>query len=139
MSTAPLSERPREGGAVVITLFACRTRRDVLLLWWLHFRLKPVIQARTRGLLGVRLYIDWRQRLVRTVTLWSNPAYVYDMGEVREHVAATRIPRGRAIRTTCAIYTYEGECMAAMFGGEPRRGPGTLPHPLMESYPAPPQ
>jgi len=129
-----LADRPGEGGAVVITLFACRTLRDVLLIWWLHFRLKPAVWAHAPGFLGVKLYIDWRQRLVRSVTLWSTPAGVYDMGEVREHVAATRIPRWRGIRTACGIYTYQGECMAAMFGGKPRRN--RLPHPLV-TFPGP--
>ena len=137
MSTAPLADRPDQGGAVVVTLFACRTRWDMLLIWWLHFRLKPAIRARAPGFLGVRLYLDWRQRLVRSVTLWSSPARVYGIGEVREHAAATRIPRRRRIRTACAIYTSEGECLAAMFGGKPRQGPDTLPNPLMETYPAP--
>ena len=137
MSAAPLADRPGEGGAVVVTLFACRTLRDVLLIWWLHYRLKPAVRARARGFLGVRLYIDWRQRLVRSVTLWSSPAHIYAIGEVRDHAAATRIPRRRHIRTACAVYTYEGECMAAMFGGRPRQGPNTLPNPLLENYPDP--
>lgn len=118
MSFQRIREGATEGGAVVVTVFACRTRRDVLLLWWLHYRLKPAVQARARGFLGVRLYVDWRRRVVRSVSLWTDPAYLYDLGEVREHVGATRIPRRRGITTSCGVYTYRGDWRTVMFGVE---------------------
>lgn len=122
----PLQAGTHEGGAVVITRFACRTRRDILLLWWLHLRLKPAVRARTRGFLGVRLFIDWRRRQVRSVSLWTDPAHLYDLGEVREHVAATRIPRRRGIATSCGVYTYEGDWRTVMFGKAPDSAPSPL-------------
>jgi hypothetical protein len=133
MSDFPLADRALKGGAVVVTLFACRKRRDILLIWWLHHRIKPAVQARTRGFLGVRLYIDWRRRIVRSVSLWTDVAYLYDMGEVREHVAVARIPRQLSIRTTCGIYTYEGEWSELMFGLEPNQ----KPNPLADTNPSP--
>jgi hypothetical protein len=118
MSFPRLVAGASDGGAVVVTMFACRTRGDVLLLWWLHFRLKPAVRARAPGLLGVRLFIDWRRRIVRSVSLWTDPARLYDMGEVREHVAATRIPARRGIATSCGVYTYQGDWRTLMFGME---------------------
>lgn len=133
MSEFPLANRALPGGAVVVTLFACRSRWDVLLIWWLHHRIKPAVRARTRGFLGVRLYIDWRQRVVRSVSLWTDAKYLYDMGEVSEHVDAARIPRRLGARTTCGIYTYEGEWTELMFGLEPSQ----KPNPLTDPYPSP--
>lgn len=118
MSCSRLEEGGSNGGAVVVTMFACRTRRDILLLWWLHYRLKPAVRAHAPGLLGVRLFIDWRHRIVRSVSLWTDPARLYDMGEVRGHVAATRIPRRRGIATSCGVYTYQGDWRTVMFGLE---------------------
>jgi hypothetical protein len=112
-------EGASQGGAVVVTRFACHTRRDIVLLWWLHIRLKPAVRVRAPGLLGVRLFIDWRHRIVRSVSLWTDPARLYDMGEVREHVAAARIPRRRGIATSCGVYTYKGDWRKVMFGVEP--------------------
>lgn len=122
----PLADRALKGGAVVVTRFACRTRRDVLLMWWLHARVKPAVKARARGFLGGRLFIDWRARTVRSVTLWSDPAHLYSMGEVPQHIEAARVPRRRGIRTTCGIYTFEGECMTTMFGVPPNDKPAPL-------------
>jgi hypothetical protein len=132
MTGLPLEERALPGGAVVVTRFACRTRRNVLLVWWLHHRVKPAVRARVRGLLGIRLYIDWRQRVVRSVSLWTDPAYLYDMGKVDEHIEVARVPRRLGIKTSCGIYTHEGDCSEVMFGVEPLH----KPHPLTDAHPS---
>ena len=134
MSALPLRDHAGEGGAVVVTMFACRTRRDILLVWWLHYRIKPAIQARAPGFLDVRLFIDWRRRIVRSVSLWTDPASLYDLGEVQQHVVATRLPGRRGIQTSCGVYQYEGDCSAVMFGV----GPNWKPNPLTNAYPSPP-
>ncbi len=133
MSRQRFEEGATRGGAVVVTLFACRTRRDVLLVWWLHRRISPAVLAHARGFLGVRLYFDWRRRTVRSVSLWTDPAYLYDMGKVSEHIAVARIPRRRAIQTSCGIYTYEGECAEVMFGVDHLQKPA----PLTDTFPSP--
>ena len=133
MSRQLIEEGTTRGGAVVVTLFACRTRRDILLVWWLHRRVRPAVLAHARGFLGIRLYIDWRRRTVRSVSLWTDPAYLYDMGKVSEHVAIARIPRRRGIQTSCGIYTHQGECAEMMFGVSPLR----KPTPLAEASPFP--
>jgi hypothetical protein len=137
-----LRHRVGEGGAVVVTLFVCRTRRDIALIWWLHKRIKPAVRAHASGFLDVRLIIDWRRRLVRSVSLWTDPAHLYGMGKVSEHVAASRIPAVRGIETSCAIYTYEGQCMPLMFGATPGEKPSPLAadipgHPPAPSVPRP--
>jgi hypothetical protein len=131
MSDLPLEYRAVEGGAVVVTRFACRSRRQILLIRWLHYRMKPAVEGYAPGFLGVRLYIDWRRRVVRSVSLWSDLASLYGMGDVREHIEAARIPRRLGIATTCGIYTFEGECSAVMFGVErlDKPNPLTDPHP----------
>lgn len=126
-------EGQRRGGAVVVTRFSCHTKRKVLLLWWLHWRIRPSVKARVRGFVGIRLYVDWRKRIVHSVSLWDDLAYLYDMGKVPEHIAVARIPRKFGIQTTCGIYAYEGDCAAAMFGLEPL----SKPTPLGEPVPSP--
>lgn len=119
MSIRKLDDEPDDGGGVVVvTAFACRTRRDVLLLWWLHHRLKPAVRAAAGDFLGVRLFIDWRRRLVRSVSLWARPTGLYALGSVSAHIAATRIPRRRGITTSCGVYAYRGDWRTVMFGGE---------------------
>ncbi len=121
MSIRKLDEAPAEqGGAVVITAFACRTRRDVLLLWWLHHRLKPAVRAEAPSFVDVRLYIDWRRRLVRSVSLWSEVGGLYDMGKVTGHISAARVPGSRGIETSCGVFTYRGDWRTVLFGGEDR-------------------
>jgi len=104
------------GGVVVITAFACRTRTDVLLLWWLHHRLDARVRAATDKFLGVKLYIDWSDRRVRSVSLWSDIKGLYDMGKVEAHIAATRLPAQRGITTSCGVYGYRGDWRTVLFG-----------------------
>ena len=119
MSIRRLTEESAEpGGAVVVTAFVCRTRRDVLLLWWLHRRLKPQVRAQAPAFIDVRLFIDWRRRVVRSVSLWSEITGLYDMGKVPGHIKATRIPAGRGLETTCGVFTYGGDWRAVLFDSE---------------------
>jgi len=126
LSTLPLLDRAGEGGAVVVTMFDCRSRRNIVLLWWLHRRLRSHVRARAKGFLGIRLYIDWRRRVVRSVSLWADPPSVYSIGDVPAHVAAARIPPRLGIQTSCGMYTYEGACSAVMFGVTPNPRPNPL-------------
>lgn len=103
-------------GVVVVTAFHCRTRLDVLTIWWMHHRLKSAVFAASPDFLGVRLHINWRQRLVRSVSLWAKGTGLYDMGKVDLHIAATRWPGRRGIATSCGVYTYGGDWRGVMFG-----------------------
>ncbi|MCM4080890.1 hypothetical protein [Paractinoplanes hotanensis] len=119
MTIRKLTEESAEpGGAVVVTAFACRTRRDVLLLWWLHRRLKPEVGARAPHFIDVRLFVDWRRRVVRSVSLWSDVTGLYDMGRVAGHIAAARVPGRRGITTSCGVFTYRGEWQTVLFTGQ---------------------
>jgi hypothetical protein len=122
----PLLERAGEGGAVVVTMFDCGSRWNIVLIWLLHRRIRSRVRARARGFLDIRLYIDWRRRIVRSVSLWADPPSVYNIGDVPEHVAVTRIPPRLGIQTSCGMYTYEGACSAVMFGVIPNPRPNPL-------------
>lgn len=105
-----------ENSVVAVTAFYCHSRLDVLIIWFMHHRLKRAISAASPDFLGVQLYIDWRQRLVRSVSLWAKGTGLYDMGKVQQHVAATRLPGQRGITTSCGVYTYGGDWRHVMFG-----------------------
>ncbi|WP_117211573.1 hypothetical protein [Allorhizocola rhizosphaerae] len=104
------------GSVVVVTAFQCRSRLDLLLIWWMHHRLKSAVRAAAPDFLGIRLYIDWRRRIARSVSLWAKGTGLYDMGNVKEHIAATRFPGTRGIETSCGVYTYGGDWRSVMFG-----------------------
>lgn len=105
-----------EGGVVVVTTFACRTLVNVLLVCWLHRRLKPAVRANAPDFLGVRLYIDWRRRLIRSVSLWASLTGLYDMGKVHGHVLAARLTGNRGIATCGGVYRYGGDWRTLLFG-----------------------
>lgn len=106
----------KPGGVVVVTVFACRTIVNMLLIWKLHHQLKQRVYRRATDFLGVYLILDWRARTVRSVSLWADLNGVYDMGEVREHVEATRFPARRGIQTSCGIFSFEGDWLKVLFG-----------------------
>lgn len=108
--------REGAGSVVVVTAFQCVTRRQVLAIWWMHRRLKPAVRAAAPDFLGVRLHIDWRNRLVRSVSLWAKGTGLYDMGKVGGHISATRYPPARGIETSCGVYLYGGDWRTVMFG-----------------------
>lgn len=119
--TGPRSwlEQAQEGpgsGVIAVTSFDCRTRRDMLVVWWMHRRLRPAVVANAPAFQSIELFWDWPNRRLRSVSLWDNLRGLYDMGEVREHVAAVRVPAARGIRTACAIFVSAGDWRNVMFG-----------------------
>lgn len=104
------------GGAVVVTQFECRTLRRVLRVWWMHQRIKPAVRRAAPAFLGVRLYIDWPARRVRSVSLWSATAGLFDMGEVASHIRAAHTTGKWAIDTSCGVFSYAGDWREVMFG-----------------------
>lgn len=107
----------RPGGVVVVTQFECRTWRNVIAVWWLHHRVKPAVTKASASFLGVRLYIDWRTRRVRSVSLWSEGVALFDMGEVGPHIRAARAPARWGVETSCGVFGYLGDWRTVMFGG----------------------
>lgn len=127
----PVVEPDPTDGQVVITRFDCPSYRSLLLIRLLHARLKFPVRRRTRGLRGVKLFVDMRRRIVYSVSLWENLDSIYSMGEVPGHVEATRLPRGFGIDTRCGVFSYVGDWRRVLFGLPVRRRsplhPGTLP------------
>lgn len=108
--------RSKPGGVVVITRFKCRSRRQMLVIVRLHRRLKKKVSAASDGFIGVRLYPQWNERVLLSVSLWRDLTSLYDMGSVPEHVAATRIPGRLGINTSCGVFEYSGDWRVILFG-----------------------
>lgn len=107
----------RPGGVVVVTQFECRTWRRVIAVWWMHRRVKPAVTEASKEFLGVRLFIDWRTRRVRSVSLWSEGTALFGMGEIDAHVRAAHIPLRWGMATSCGVFGYLGDWRTVMFGG----------------------
>lgn len=105
------------GGVVVVTLFECRTLRLLLRVWWMHYRIKPAIRRAAPAFLGVRLYVDWPARRLRSVSLWSAAAGLFDMGQVKPHVRVAHLTTRWGIDTSCGVFSYAGDWREVMFGG----------------------
>ncbi|MEU2615150.1 hypothetical protein ABZ570_26760 [Micromonospora sp. NPDC007271] len=101
---------------VVVTSFACQSIPKMLLIWKLHHQLKRRVYQKAADFLGVHLILDWPNRTVRSISLWRRVHGIYDMGEVPEHVEATRIPAQHGIRTRCGVFSYDGDWLAVLFG-----------------------
>lgn len=105
------------GGQIVVTRFECPAWWQLLLVLALHVRLGPTVRRRTTGLLGIRMFIRWRARVVYNVSLWQDFASIYSMGNVPLHVAATRLTGRFGIGTQCGVYQFAGDWRPMMFGG----------------------
>jgi hypothetical protein len=126
----PLIETDPAGGQVVVTRFECGTVRNVLAILVLHARLKLDVRRQARGFVGIRLLVDWRRRTILSISLWRDLESVYSMGDVPRHVAATRLPRGLGVDTTCGVFCFIGDWRRVMF-----RGPSTAGSPLHPRQP----
>jgi hypothetical protein len=111
----------KPGGVVVVTLFQCGTIAKMLLIRKLHHRLKHRVYRKAKDFLGVYLILDWRSRTVRSVSLWASLSGVSELGEVPEHVEATRIPGSLGIQTLCGIFSYEGDWLKVLFDSRVNR------------------
>lgn len=115
-----------EKGVVVVTLFRCRTLRHMITIWRLHRRIKPQVRSQAPGFLGAHLFVAWASREMRSVSLWAPDADLYAMGEVAEHVKASRLPARAGITTSSAVFDYAGDWRSVLFDVA-----DTKPSPLM--------
>ena len=113
-------ESDRDGdsrsGVVVVTLFECQSVGKMLAIGYLHRRMKAVIREKVPGFLDVRLFVDWKHRSSRSVSLWSNLDALRLMGTVSQHVAASRLPARYGIETACGVFAYIGDWRTVLFG-----------------------
>lgn len=101
---------------MVITRFECPNKRTVLEILWLHFLLRRRCRRALRSLIDVKAHASWRQRLVLSVSLWSEPTGVLGMGAINEHVRLSRFPSKRGIATSCGVFTFSDDWRNLMFG-----------------------
>lgn len=83
----------------------------------MHRPMKRRIHERVGGFLGAKMFFDWEQKLIRSVSLWSDLESVYGMGSVPQHVAAVRVPPRLGIETSCGVFQYAGDWRGVLFGG----------------------
>ncbi len=101
----------------MVTRFDCPGWWQFLVVLVLHVRLGPSVRRRASGLLGIRMFIRWRSRIVYNVSLWQDFASIYSMGNVPLHVAATRLTGRFGVATQCGVYQFAGDWRPLMFGG----------------------
>jgi hypothetical protein len=112
----PVIEPDPGKGQVVVTRFECPSVWAVLAVRLMHIRVKRAVRRHATGFAGITLIIDWRRRTVLSISLWQDLESVYTMGQVTQHIHATRIPSKLGITTSCGIFCYAGEWMRVMFG-----------------------
>jgi hypothetical protein len=111
----PVFELDPSGGQVVVTRFECPSLRTLGFLFLLHHRVKRSVRKQSTGFLGVRTVIDWRRRVLLSVSLWIDIESIYTMGDVMEHVLAARVPRKLGVATACGVYCFAGDWRRVMF------------------------
>ncbi|MFC0503430.1 hypothetical protein [Micromonospora costi] len=116
----PVIEPDPAKGQVVVTRFNCGNLPRMLLVLIMHVRMKRHVRRQAVGYLGIKVLVDWRQRVVLSISLWRDLDSVYSMGRVTRHVGAARAPGRLGITTTCGVFCYAGEWTRVMFGGPTR-------------------
>ena len=66
---------------------------------------------------GELVMVDWRRKVMFSVSMWPDIDSVYAMGGVNRHVLAARLPRRIGVRTTCGVFCYAGDWRRVMFRG----------------------
>ncbi len=111
-----------EGGRVVVTRFECNTYAQLVVMLVLHQRVKRAVRRDASGLLAATLVVDWRRKVMLSISLWQDQRSIYTMGEVYRHIVATRLPSRWGIRTASGIFAFAGDWRAVMFDSHaPRR------------------
>jgi hypothetical protein len=100
----------------MVTRFECDTIINLVAMLLLHLRVKRHVHRLGDGLIGSRVIVDWRRRVMLSVSLWPNIESVYSMGNVPRHVEAARVPGHLGIRTTCGVFCFAGDWRRVMFG-----------------------
>ena len=100
----------------MVTRFECATLSRLIVMLIVHARVKRDVRRQGGGLIGSRTLVDWRRRVLLSVSLWPSIESVYSMGNVRRHVVAVRLPGRLGIRTTCGVFCYAGDWRRVMFG-----------------------
>jgi len=103
------------GGQVVVTRFECGRLVNLLTLLILHVRIKRAVRHHMPALIGSRVVVDWRRKVMFSVSMWPDIDSVYAMGMVSRHVVAARLPHRMGVRTSCGVFCYAGDWRRVMF------------------------
>jgi hypothetical protein len=103
-------------GQVMVTRFECPNLFAMLVIVFLHGRIKRQVAQLATGYLGAVMLRDWRRRTVLSVSLWRDLDSVYSMGSVPRHIYASRVPARFGIRTRAGAFCYAGDWQQVMFG-----------------------
>lgn len=126
MSPAPTLDPGR--GQAMITRFECPSLRAMVIIVFVHGRIKRQVSRLAEGYLGAAMLRDWRTRTVLSVSLWSDLDSVYSMGNVPRHVSGSRLPARLGVRTRAGVFSYAGDWRQVMFGaGEAKPSPLEVP------------
>jgi hypothetical protein len=109
-------------GQVVVTRFECPNLLSLVILLLLHRRVRREVRRRATGFVGVKKLVDWRRRVLLSVSMWEDLESVYSMGQVNLHVTATRLPGRLGVRTVSGIFCYVGDWRHVMFGSNVTTG-----------------
>lgn len=85
----------------------------------LHLRVKPQLEKFAHGFLGSGVLVDWRNKVVLSVSLWRSAEDIYTMGEVSHYILATRVPGRIGVMTTSGVYSYVGDWRRVLFRSWP--------------------
>jgi hypothetical protein len=99
----------------VVTRFECGTLTNLMIMLVVHARIKRDVRRHGGGLIAVKALVDWRSRVLLSVSLWPTIESVYSMGDVPRHVVAARLPRRLGVRTNCGVFCYAGDWRRVMF------------------------
>jgi len=113
----PLFEVDPSGGQVVVTRFECGTLGRLVLLLLVHARVKRDVRRHSSGLVASKVAVDWRGRVLLSISLWLAVESIYSMGGVPRHIEASRLPRRLGVRTTCGVFCFAGDWRRVMFRG----------------------
>jgi hypothetical protein len=98
-----------------VTRFECGSLRKLLYLMVLHHRVKRDVRRQAKGFVAGRMIVDWRDRVLLSVTIWQDLRSLYSMGGVPRHVIAARVPRQLGVATVSGVFCFVGDWKRVLF------------------------
>lgn len=116
----------------MVTRFECETLGRLIVMLVVHARVKRDVRRQGGGLIGSRTLVDWRRRVLLSISLWPSIESVYSMGNVRRHVIAARLPGRLGVRTACGVFCYAGDWRRVMFRAPAESRSPIVPSPTLK-------
>jgi hypothetical protein len=102
--------------SIVVTRFACRTRRQLVSLVIAHSVMKRRVRQQIPQLVGASVVINWKLRYMYSVSIWPDRHTIERMGSVPAHVQAAHTIERFGIETRCGVFQYMGDWREVLFG-----------------------